>query len=96
MSHISLCGYRVMFAMNLIYMKCVNISALTGFRPHIIRKLRGSENRSSIDLKAEIKSLVFDANTSTGDAIIVSEDPVLFAAIMSTFQYYEGYVSKVG
>ena len=47
----------------------------------------GEKPRSSLDLKAEIKKLMF-----SGDACVVSEDVGTFTMIMATFQLYEKYV----
>ncbi len=59
-----------------------------------IKQFFGAEKRTSFDLKGEIKSLMF--HPSTGEPLVVCDDPGKFTIVMSTFQNYERNVSCGG
>ena len=55
-----------------------------------IKQLFTSDKRPSVDLKGEIKKLVFPTG---GDPVIVSESAGTFTMVMATFHQYEKQVS---
>lgn len=81
--------YKIFIRYNEIINLTILLLTELGLGERIIKQLRG-EKKVVVDLKAEMKKLIF--NPPSGEPLIVSEDSGLFQIVMSSFQWYEKQV----